>query len=135
MSDPKHPTIYDINLDDYRPVTQADIDKMEELIQKLMHEEMGRQSVENVPPPEGGFNFRLACFRNKMRSDGLFVAEDIPIQPYADILDPKGGFIYPSTPRTPWHLRGQLPHAFAQELVRRWNLYADAQEAQGQNKE
>lgn len=74
------------------------------------------------------FDFRLKVYLNPMRNDGVFVAEDRPIEPYSN---GQGGFIrsldgsprYPAIPNG--HSIGtQLPRDFAEELVRRWNAVA-----------
>ncbi len=46
------------------------------------------------------FNFKLKCYPNPMREDGVFVAEDKPIEPdpVARTLD---GPYVPPTPKTP----------------------------------
>jgi hypothetical protein len=124
-------TMYDSTLDAYRAVTQEDVRKWEEFVAALADAPL---ALADAPPvPQGApFQFRLACFPNKLRSGELFVAEDLPIQPYANILDPQGRFVYPSIPRTPWHLRNSLSRTFAQELVRRWNRAgADATRTKG----
>lgn len=61
---------------------------------------------------------RWRTYVNKMRNDGLFVAEDKPIDPYEAyvrgwISSPK----YPATPNTEHALSHQLPHEDAERLV------------------
>lgn len=64
------------------------------------------------------FGFRLKVYPNPMRDDGVFVAEDKPIEPYP----PPNDHSYPAIPKTDYALDMQLPHEFAKEIVRRWNL-------------
>jgi hypothetical protein len=114
------PMMYDINTDERRPVTQEDVDRWQEIFHAL-----GTAPRAEVPPEETGRcpDFRLAIYPNRMRDDGVFVAEERPIEPYKGISGSSGETLYPSVPDTPYSLRGQLPHAFAYELVRRWNKH------------
>ena len=114
--------IYDINTDSYREATQEDIDLMEKFISAVA---VRSQPLENTQPPPEGFTFRLACYPNRMRDDGLYVGEEKEIEPYEGLTDPRtGGPVYPSVPQTPWTLKHQLPVEFAKELVRRWNAFS-----------
>lgn len=110
-------TIYDISLDARRPVTQEDIDVRDELLAKL--------SKLNTPIEirgfaEHDFDFKLACYVNPARDDGLFVAEDKTIEPYP-MRGLSGERLYPAIPNTPYRIGTQLSPDFARELVRRWN--------------
>jgi len=66
------------------------------------------------------FDFRLRVYPNPVRDDGVFVAEDKPIEPYI-MPGPDGRLQFPAVPQTPFLIRSQLEPEFAAELVRRWN--------------
>jgi hypothetical protein len=57
-----------------------------------------------------------------MRDDGVFVAEEKPIEAYPNSFGPNGEQLFPATPKTPWFLSSQINKDFAREIVRRWNL-------------
>jgi hypothetical protein len=65
------------------------------------------------------FNFKLAIYQNPMRDDGVFVAEDKPIEPYP----PPNDHQRPAIPTTRFQIPHQLPRDFAEEIVRRWNSF------------
>lgn len=113
-------TIYDISLDKHRPATQDDIDSMQRTLTKFAV--MPRALIDKKT--DQSFTFKLAIYPNRMRDDGVFVAEEKEIEPYPGILNSVGKPCYPSVPNTPWSIGSQLPHAFAAELVRRWNAHA-----------
>lgn len=60
-------------------------------------------------------------YPNPMRGDGVFVAEDKPVEPYPGVRRLDGSSIYPATPQTRHAIPFQLPHAEAEELVRMLN--------------
>jgi hypothetical protein len=111
-------TIYDPAIDERRPVTQKDIDDLQQFVISV---QLRSQPIENTPMPVEGYSFDLACYPNRMRDDGYFVAEKKPIEAYEGLSGIDGKPVYPSVPKTPWTLRSQLPCDFAHELVRRWN--------------
>jgi hypothetical protein len=110
-------TIYDISSDEWRPATQKDIDEMQAIIFKMMT----RPQPSLPPGQQYDLNFKLAAYRNPMRTDGLFVAEMKEIEPYPGIKGLAGETLYPATPDTPWKIGSQLPIPFASEIIRRWN--------------
>jgi hypothetical protein len=73
-----------------------------------------------MPQPE--FNFRLAIFPNPMRSDGVFLAEDKPIEPYPE----PNAHARPAVPLGAFSFPYQLPLALAEEVVKRWNFWQDS---------
>lgn len=117
-----NPRMYDIAIDGYRDVTQADIDRVFEIFSAMTKQ---NKPMESAISPDKKFNFKLACFRNPMRDDGVFVAESKTIDPYEGVKGLKGEPLYPATPQTPYSLRSQLTHDFAAEIVRRWNAYSE----------
>src|SRR5690349_790039 len=101
-----------------REVTQEVVDKWQSFFQALaIPPEPSKHDYGDMP------NIKLAVYPNRMRDDGVFVGEDKPIEPYASISGFDGRPVYPSVPQTPYMIRGQLPHDFAYELVRRWNSF------------
>lgn len=114
------PMMYDPATDEARPLTQADADRMAETLMS-----MALRRAPEYPIGEKRFSFRLAMYRNPARNDGVFVAEDKPIEPYNEgVRGLRGERLYPATPCTPYALGRQLPHDFASEIVRRWNMGA-----------
>jgi len=110
---------YDIATDESIVLTQ---ERFDDLMKFLF--EIGKQSIrmeENGQVPQRDFSFKLAVYPNRTRSDGVFVAEDRPIEPYKGIRNLDGGLCYPSVPQHGYVIPGQLPHDFAFELIRRWN--------------
>ena len=112
-------TIYDINIDAMRECTQEDVDQMLGILTAMS---MARTAIIPLNGPSD-FSFVLAIFANPMRNDGVFVAENKPIEPYDAARGVSGGKLYPPTPKTPYKIGVQLDPAFAAELVRRWNLH------------
>lgn len=53
------------------------------------------------------------AYPNPMRSDGLFVAQDKPIEPYEGTKDIYGNPQYPAVPRDAWGLGMQVEHGAA----------------------
>lgn len=47
---------------------------------------------------------------NPQRSDGLFVAQDKPIEPYPKARGMGGEPLYPATPHDAWGIQSQLEH-------------------------
>lgn len=115
-------TMYDIVSDTIREATQQDWDDVQKFIQSI-----GQAHSKMLESDKRGdeMNFRLATFVNPMRDDGLFVAEDKPIEPYEGCARFDGSPVYPACPKTKWLIGHQLGHVFAQEIVRRWNLCQD----------
>lgn len=110
------PYHYDLSNDTWEPVTQRDMDEIDLFFAALRR----------MPQPEPAaepqdFSFRLATYPNPMRTDGVFVAEDKPVEPYKGIHNLDGSPCYPTIPQTPYMLGRQMEPAFARELVRRWN--------------
>ena len=68
-------------------------------------------------------------YPNPMRSDGVFVAEDKPIEPYPGVSRIGGSPIYPATPQTQHAIPFQLPHDQAAELVRMLNAEGEVRAA------
>lgn len=110
-------TIFDYGIGVSRKCTQDDIDRMQEALLKFST----RSSFECNPPKCDEMNFNLAIYPNRMRDDGVFVAEAKEIAPYSGLTNIDGTLAYPSLPDTPWRIGVQLPHQFAYEIVRRWN--------------
>jgi hypothetical protein len=73
------------------------------------------------------FDFKLAIFPNPMRDDGVFVAEDKPIEPYDRGQIPGQPPRRPTIPNTKYSLGMQLERRFAEEIVRRWNVKQEGQ--------
>jgi hypothetical protein len=115
---PKALRIYDVTIDEYRPATQDDIDRMQTIIQALMIQPLPHDPGDT---PAERLTFDLAIYPNRMRSDGVFVAERKTITAYPNARGLRGEPLYPSVPDTQWHLGTQLPLVFAEEIVRRWN--------------
>lgn len=110
--------IYDIATDSLRDITQKDWDDVQVFLNTL-----GRlQEKLKEADKRKDMDFRLATFVNPMRTDGLFVAEDIPIEPYPGVSRFDGKPIYPACPKTKFSLGHQVEPDFARELVRRWNV-------------
>lgn len=65
-----------------------------------------------------------AIFPNPMRTDGVFVSQDRPKQPYKGVTDIYGNPIYPATPNG-HGLPFQVPHAVAERLIARLNAARD----------
>jgi hypothetical protein len=111
----------------YRPIwmlewetlTQETFDEIIKFINTLSI--MNQPTAQNREAVASALDFKLAVYPNPTRDDGVFVAEDRPIEPYEGVKTLDGKPCYPSTPRTGYSLGMQLPHAFAHELVRRWN--------------
>ena len=59
---------------------------------------------------------RLKCYPNPQRADGIFIAEDKPIEPYSGVQTLHGP-VYPATPRNAWHLGFQVEPVAARRLV------------------
>lgn len=66
---------------------------------------------------------RWKTYVNPMRTDGLFVAQDMPISPYSPNVRrfPDGGLLYPAVPSTPNAIPFGLPHDEAETLVQMLN--------------
>lgn len=64
---------------------------------------------------------RWRTYINPMRDDGLFVAEDKPLEPYPEITNMDGSPVFPAIPNTKYSIGFQLPHKEAKELVRLLN--------------
>lgn len=111
--------IYDVSIDAQRPATQQDVDELQAFVFAV---QIKSEPIENHPRPSHGYDFKLACYPNRFRDDGLFVAEKKSIEAYEGITTLEGKPIYSSVPKTKWQLRSQLPHDFAHELVWRWNI-------------
>ena len=110
-------TIFDYSLGHSRRATQDDIDHLQRAITA-----MALRVHPEVPSGAGQrFDFRLAIFRNPMRADGVFIAEEKEIDAYPGITTLDGAPCYPTIPDTPWAVRSQLAPEFAAEIVRRWN--------------
>jgi hypothetical protein len=112
------PHIYDPATATTRKATQEDIDRMQEIITALLVQPLPRDPGD-VPPDK--MTFDLAIYPNRMRNDGVFVAERKPVNAYPGIRGLRGELLFPSIPHTPWHIPGQLVPIFAEEIVRRWN--------------
>ena len=108
------PQIYDITTDSMRDVTQEDIDNWMKLGRQI-----GKIHDENFTS-NWTSNINLACFPNRFRPGRVFVAEDLPIEPYP-MPGIDGKPIYPAVPITAFKLGADLPVEFANELVKRWN--------------
>lgn len=113
--------IYDVSIGDHRDATQEDIDQLQEFVFKIQTRPEGQLKTDADVRVEG-FDFPLAVYPNRMRNDGVFVAEWKKIEPYSGVTDGDGNKIYPSMPDTPNRIGCQLPTKFAAELVRRWNF-------------
>lgn len=115
--------IYDITTDALRPATQADIDSLSAFVQRLMYA-AALAPLDSLPAKP--MNFRLRVYPNRFRDDSVFVAEDMPLTPYANLRDLRGQPIYPSVPsNTTRYIGSGLDPIFAHELVRRWNAFVD----------
>jgi hypothetical protein len=119
----KHPEeirYFDISQNEWLTLSQSIADELYSFLHKISIINM---KIENTrfASPKIDFNFRLKIYPNRMRDDGVFVAEDREIEPYEGIKDVQGRLCYPSIPQGGYALSRQLPHAFAQELVKRWN--------------
>jgi hypothetical protein len=114
-------TIFDISLGYRRRVTQEEIDNLADFQFMLAVVNSKIDEAREIPQ---GMGFRLAIFPNRMRDDGVFVAQDLPIEPYEGVRSLGGNKCFPSVPQQGVRIGSQLPHAFAHELVRRWNLCA-----------
>ena len=112
--------IYDASTDERRPATQEDIDRLQEFADTISFMNC-KLNEERKPTQTMDLNFKLAVYPNRMRTDSVFVAEDRPIEPYANHHNLDGGLCYPSVPQKGYVIGSGLPHAFAYELVRRWN--------------
>lgn len=113
------PSIYDISIDGRRPVTQADVDALVDIVNKAM------QMPQRPEPLRFNFDKKLAIYPNRMRPGYCFVAEDKPIAAYDGVRGLHGEPLYPSVPNhTDLILRSDLRTDFAAELVRRWNQAA-----------
>lgn len=129
----KRPMLYDISIDERRPVTQQDWDAQEQRLRQLLSKSWAELPVGSSVDP-ATFTFELALFANPMRLGQYFVAENREIEPFtgADgraIIDWQTQQpYYPPIPATPWHIRGDLPKGFASELVRRWNRCAELEQ-------
>lgn len=110
-------TIYDISLDEHRPATQEDIDQLQKIVSSLYT----ARNAEAQLPLNKNFDFKLAVYTNPHRIDGVFVAENKPIEPYKNITGIRGEALYPAVPKTQYYLGNQVEYYFAHELVRRWN--------------
>jgi hypothetical protein len=66
---------------------------------------------------------KLKIFPNPMRDDGVFVAEDRPIEPYSGVHGANGEVLFQAVPQGRIRIMNQLPRDFAEELVRRWNSF------------
>lgn len=117
--------MYDIATDSLRPATQEDWDRLSKFAQDVGRARTRAREIASHSPDGEDFNFKLACYVNPMRLDGLFVAEDKEIEPFKDIKGLDGSLRYPTTPMTRWLIPGQLEPMFAEEIVRRWNKGAD----------
>lgn len=60
--------------------------------------------------------FRI--YLNPMRSDGVFVGEDAPVEPYAAVRG-LGGPLFPAVPQRVYVLPYQVSREVAEELLRR----------------
>lgn len=114
-------TILDLSLGYRRPATQEDIDKMQEFLLALPR---APAPVNDDITDDADFGFLLTMYPNRMRDDGVFVAELKEIEPYKGITGMQGEAIFPSHPDTIYRLGTQLPRKFAKELVRRWNAFS-----------
>ena len=60
-------------------------------------------------------------YPNPMREDGVFVAEDKPLEPYKEVRgfdgSREGYAIFPAIPNTKHSIGFQLPHSDAEELA------------------
>jgi hypothetical protein len=118
---------YDPFIDENITLTQEKFDDIMKFIYSVMGENRNIEDDRKVS--QNNLSFKLAVYQNPMRDDGVFVAEDRPIEPYKDIRGSDGGLCYPSIPQHGISIGSQLPHAFAFELVRRWNAYGEAETA------
>ena len=112
---------YNINTDTYETLTQ---EKFDEFIRFVHTIGQLQRKIEDDRQVSVGFDFNLAVYTNPMRDDGVFVAEDRPIEAYDGIRNLDGSPCYPTRPQHGYAIGAQLPHAFAFELVRRWNAWS-----------
>jgi hypothetical protein len=111
-------TIYDVSIGARRAATQEDIDRLSDFVTGITFVNMKIDEKRGIAET---FDFRLAVFPNRMRDDGVFVAQDLPIEPYSGVKTFDGRECYPSIPQRGVRIGHQLPCAFAHEIVRRWN--------------
>lgn len=109
--------VYDPSTDEMREVTQADIDHMVTIIQKVMR--LPEYEVPSGIDPT--FKFKLAVYPNRMRDGYAFIAEPKEIKPYPGVKTAEGNPVYPRMPDGPNCLPMNIPRNFAEEIVRRWN--------------
>jgi hypothetical protein len=115
--------VYDVNTDDYRPASQEDFDRMQDFFGAISRLNSKIEEHREADQIGSNFGFELAVFPNRLRDDGVFVAQDLPIEPYEHITNLDGSKCYPAVPQKGYRIWRQLPHAFAFELVWRWNDY------------
>ena len=118
---------YDISTDSMESLTQEKFDEFMKFIGTVSQLNRKMEDVRQISQRD--FSFKLAVYPNRMRSDGVFVAEDRPIEPYEGARDMAGNLCYPSTPQHGYKIGSQIPHAFAYELVRRWNICPELEAA------
>lgn len=117
------PRMFALWLGDWIDVTQEHADLWMKRDVALMH---ANAAIEDKREVTLDMNFKLAIFPNPMRDDGVFVAQDLPIEPYKGCYTLDGKPSYPTLPQRGYSIGHQLPHGFAAELVRRWNTASPA---------
>lgn len=113
--------IYDPSTGGEREATQADYDFLLTVVQKLIVRPIPITPDKRIKD----FNFQLAIYPNPVRGDGVFIAEQKPIEPYQGISNLDGSKVYSALPNTEFRISHQLPYEFAWEIVRRWNNNRD----------
>jgi len=121
--------MYDIQTDTMKEVTQKDLDQILDGLAAMARQREGHK--EPMPPNPDFAAVKLATYINPHRSDGLFVAEDKPIEAYDGIKSWDGRALYPAVPRTAFCLGSQVEPSFAREIVRRWNIVGEAEANNG----
>lgn len=114
-------TIFDFPQGYKRAATQEDIDQLQKFQCAISMQPEGKLITNDDCNENEKFDFKLGIYPNRMRSDGVFVAELKEIEPYEGIRNINDSKCYPSLPKTSYKIGVQLPTYFAMEIVRRWN--------------
>lgn len=125
---------YDIGADEFVPVTQAVWDlqerRLNDLAKLAVCPPAQRERRENWKPlAQAELRAKLKLYANPFHAGHSFIAEDREIEPYAGSVGLDGKPMYPTVPQQGLIFPHHLPNDLAAEIVKRWNAFESAADA------